>query len=45
MSFDMASYMMGEEKGKKDGVIVLEGTLIATDDGNGVITLTEETNG
>ena len=45
MSFDMASYIMGEEKGKNSGVIVLEGTLVATDDGNGVITLTEETNG
>lgn len=45
MSFDMASYVMGEDKGEEKGVIVLEGTLIATDDGNGLITLTEVTNG
>lgn len=49
MSFDMASYIIGEkkgyEKGTESGVIVLEGQLIATDDGNGNITLTEVTNG
>ena len=45
MSFDMASCIMGEEAEKKKGAIVIEGNLIATDDGEGNITLTEETNG
>ena len=45
MSFDMASYIMGEEAEKQKGTIIIEGNLIATDDGEGNITLTEETNG
>lgn len=45
MGFDIVSYIMGKEKGRSEGVIVLEGTLVATDDGNGIITLTEVNDG
>lgn len=45
MNFDIVSYIMGKEKGRNEGIIVLEGALVATDDGNGVITLTEVNNG
>lgn len=43
--FDLTSYIMGEEAEKSKGIVVIEGTLVATDDGEGNITLTEETNG
>ena len=57
MSFDTTSYIIGNKSGYKkgydagydagteSGIIVLQGTLVATDDGNGIITLTEENNG
>ena len=57
MSFDAVSYIMGNKSGynkgydegydagTESGIIVLEGALYATDDGNGIITLTEVTNG
>lgn len=55
MSFDTVSYILGNksgynkgyEEGERDAgeVIVLQGSLFATDDGNGLITLTEVTNG
>lgn len=57
MSFDTVSYIMGNktgyskgydagyDAGTESGVIVLQGSLQASDDGNGLITLTEVTNG
>ncbi len=45
MGFDIASYIMGEDAEKAKGAIVIEGNLVAVDDGEGNITLTEETNG
>lgn len=55
MSFDAVSYIMGNKSGYNAGyedgerdageIIVLQGSLLASDDGNGLITLTEVTNG
>lgn len=47
MDFDAVSYIMGHKKGEEDGasVVTITGSLIATDDGDGNITLTEVTNG
>lgn len=45
MAFDIVSYIMGEEAEKRNGAIVIEGNLVAADDGEGNITLTEVTNG
>lgn len=44
MSFDVASYIMGHEKGKTDGQsdVVVTGSINCADDGNGNITITEE---
>lgn len=44
MAFDIVSYIMGEEAEKEKGAIVIDGNLVATDDGEGNITL-EVTNG
>ena len=47
MNFDEVSYIMGYKKGEDEGasIVTVTGSLAATDDGNGLITLTEVTNG
>lgn len=48
---DIVSYLMGNKNGYEKGYeeggenVVIEGSLYATDDGNGNITLTEVNNG
>lgn len=39
--FDIISYILGLEKGRGEGNVVIEGSVTCTDDGNGNITITE----
>lgn len=44
MSFDISSYIMGKEDGidEGQGTVVIESGITCTDDGNGNITITED---